>query len=63
MPGLVGEARDACRYSLYCSTLPELRIGLASIVETLAGGDVLAVEPQPLVEGDHAGGLQILLRL
>ena len=25
------------------------------------GGDVLAAEPQPLVEGDHAGGLQILL--
>ena len=23
------------------------------------GGDVLAAEPQPLVEGDHAGGLQI----
>ena len=27
------------------------------------GGDVLAVEPQPLVEGDHTGGLQILLGL
>ena len=25
------------------------------------GGDVLAAEPQPLVEGGHAGGLQILL--
>ena len=25
------------------------------------GGDGLAAEPQPLVEGGHAGGLQILL--